>query len=111
MIIRCEKHFDHHSVVRVKTFAPKHSFLQICFDHPGCGCASRELPRRNVDSRPKTRLNGAEAPFLSCPETQSWCVIKQEAQHLVRAVPEKRDHTQEHQRVLQNQVFSKIFYS
>jgi len=48
-----------------------------------------------VDSRPKTQLNGTEAPILFCPEHQSWCVIKQEAQHFVRAIAEMRDHTQE----------------
>ena len=43
----------------------------------------------------KTQLNGAEAPFSFCPETQCWCVIKQRAQHFIRPIAEKRDHTQE----------------
>ena len=53
------------------------------------------MVERNVDSRPKTQLNGAVAPFCFSPETQSWCVIKQKAQHFVRSLSEKRDHTQE----------------
>jgi hypothetical protein len=53
---------------------------------------------RNVDSRPKTQLNGAEAPFVFCSETPSWCVIKQTAQHSVRSSPEMHDHTQKDQK-------------
>ena len=45
--------------------------------------------------RTKTQLNGAEAPVLFCPETQSWCVIKHKARHFVRAIAEMCDHTQE----------------
>jgi hypothetical protein len=38
---------------------------------------------------------GVEAPFRFCPETQSWCVIHQKAQHFARAIAEKRDQTHE----------------
>ena len=54
-----------------------HFFLQFFFEFPGYGRTSRQWSERNVDSRPKTQLNGAEAPFIFCPETQSWCLIKQ----------------------------------
>jgi hypothetical protein len=63
---------------------------------------------RNVDSRPKSQLNGAEAPFISCSETQSWCVIKQ-TQHSVRSLSQMRDHTQENQKSFEKKVFSKSF--
>ena len=55
-------------------------------------------------------FNGAEAPFLFCPETQSWCVIKQKPQHFVRPNAEKRDHTQENKKSFaKNSVFEKFF--
>jgi len=64
---------------------------------------------RNVDCRPKTQLNGAEAPFTFCSETQSWCVIKETAQHFVRSISEMRDHTQENQKSFENKsVFEKF---
>ena len=64
------------------------------------------MVERSVDSRPKTQVNGAEAPCFSCPETQSWCVIKQKAQHSVRPLPEMRDHTQEKQKISVSELFS-----
>ena len=51
---------------------------------------------------PYTEFNGAEAPIFFCPETQSWCVIKQKAPHFVRTIAEKRDHTQENQNSFAN---------
>ena len=86
-------------VLGVKTFL-KFLFLQNFFDSPASRRASRRWAEQNVDSRPKSQLNGAEAPFLFCPETQSWCVIKQKAQHSIRPIPEKRDHTQENKKSL-----------
>jgi len=70
-------------------------FLQNFFDFPGYGRASRGWVEPIFDSRPKTQLNGAEAPFSFCSETRSWYVIKQKSQHFVRPNPEMRDHTQE----------------
>jgi len=92
-----EKHFDPHSVLGCKTFR-KHFFFLFFFDFPGYGRASRRVMEPNVDSRPKTQLNGAEAPFIFCSETQSWCVIKPKAQHSVRSLSEMRDHTQENKK-------------
>jgi hypothetical protein len=83
----------------------------IFLDFPGYGRASRRVFERNVDSRPKTQLNDAEAPFTFCSETQSWCVIKQDAQHFVRSISEIRDHTQENQKSFENEAYSNSFLS
>ena len=92
----------------MKTFR-KQVLLQNFFDFSGYGRASRRFVERNVDSRPETQLNGAEAPFMFCSETHSWCVIEQEAQHFVRSISEMRDHTQEHRKSFAKEnVFEKI---
>jgi hypothetical protein len=69
------------------------------------------LPERNVDSRHKTQLNGADAPAFFCPETQSWCVIERTAKHFVWAIAEMRDHTQENQKNNAKKVLSKSISS
>jgi hypothetical protein len=91
-----KKHFDPHSVLREKTFR-KHFSFQNFFDFPWYGRASQRF-----DSRPKAQLNGAEAPFILCSETQSWCVIKGTAQHFVRLISGMHDHTQENQKSFEN---------
>ena len=48
--------------------------------------------KRNLELMARRR------PLYFCPETQSWCVIKQNAQHFIRPLPEMRDHTQENQK-------------
>jgi len=65
-----KKHFDPHSVLGEKTFRI-YFFSHFIFYFPGYGRASRGWVERNFDSRPKTQLNGAEAPFIYCSETRS----------------------------------------
>jgi len=103
-----KKHFDPHSVLGEKTFC-EYIILHFFFDFPGYGRASRGWVERNFDSRPETQLNGAQAPFNFCSETQSWCVIKRKAQQFVRPNPEMRDHTQENQKSFEKEsVFEKF---
>ena len=70
-----KKHFNPHSVLGEKTFRKPIFFFQNFFHFPGYGRASQGWVERNVDVRPKTQQNGAEAPLLLGPETQGWCVI------------------------------------
>jgi hypothetical protein len=58
-----------------------------------------------------TEFNGAEVPVLFCPETQSWCVIKQNAQRFVRAFAEKRDQRRKNWKKLEKKMFSKSLHS
>jgi len=61
--------------------------------------------KRNLELMARRR------PLYFCPETQSWCVIKQKTQHFVRPLPEMRDHTQENQKgFAKKSVFEKFFF-
>jgi len=62
-------------------------------------------------ARTRNLIHGAEAQFIFCSDTQSWCVIKQKAQHSVRSFPEMRDHTQENQKTFAKKSAPEKFFS
>jgi hypothetical protein len=90
--------------------SPRNQFsLQNIFDFPGYGRASQRVLERDINSRPKTQLNRAEAPISVCPETESWYVIKQNAQHFFPRLSEMRDHTQENKKKCKKKCFPKVY--